>query len=83
MIYHRIYLCFLLIGILPGYTHAGNSESHRLAPADYMKAERFLSWNMAGKIIGGEVTPQWVDDDRFWYRNRFASSCVCIDFTGL
>ncbi len=42
-----------------------------LTSADYQKAERFLSWNMTGKVYGGSVSPNWIDDNRFWYRNRF------------
>ncbi len=43
-----------------------------LTSADYQQAERFLSWNLTGKVYGGNVSPNWVDDNRFWYRNRFA-----------
>jgi dipeptidyl aminopeptidase/acylaminoacyl peptidase len=27
-----------------------------------------LSWNLAGKVYGQSVNPQWIDSDRFWYR---------------
>jgi dipeptidyl-peptidase 4 len=46
------------------------------APADltsrYERAERFLAWNVNPLVLGGEVRPQWLDGDRFLYRNRFA-----------
>jgi dipeptidyl-peptidase 4 len=40
--------------------------------ADYARASRFLSWNVDPLVLGGEVQPQWLPGDRFWYRNRIA-----------
>jgi dipeptidyl-peptidase 4 len=42
----------------------------RIGAADYARAERFLSWNVDPLVTGGDVQPQWLDGDRFWYRNR-------------
>jgi hypothetical protein len=41
-------------------------------PALYDRAQRFLSWNVNPLVLGADVGPQWLDDDRFWYRNRIA-----------
>lgn len=40
---------------------------------DYARAEKFLGTNMSGLVIGGSVSPHWLSDDNFWYRNETAS----------
>ena len=42
----------------------------QVAPEDYARAERFLGWNARNLIAGDEVSPVWLENDRFWYRNR-------------
>jgi dipeptidyl aminopeptidase/acylaminoacyl peptidase len=42
-----------------------------LTAEDYQRGENALSVHTAPLIYGGEVTPNWIDDHRFWYRNRF------------
>lgn len=42
-----------------------------LTTEDYQRGENALSVHTAPLIYGGEVTPNWIDDHRFWYRNRF------------
>jgi dipeptidyl-peptidase 4 len=49
---------------------AAQQAPQRLTEADYARAERFLSWNVDPLLVGGEVTPQWLPDNRFWYRSR-------------
>ncbi|MEI6670158.1 MAG: DPP IV N-terminal domain-containing protein [Acidobacteriota bacterium] len=36
---------------------------------DYAKAERFLSATVAPLVVGGSVSPNWLSDERFWYRS--------------
>ncbi len=36
--------------------------------ADYERAEKMLSWNLAGTVLRQNVSPQWIDGHRFWYR---------------
>ena len=36
--------------------------------ADYARAERFMSYNVNALVLGGNVTPTWLDGNRFWYR---------------
>ena len=36
----------------------------------YARADRFLSWNAGTLVSGDEMSPQWLDGNRFWYRNR-------------
>src|SRR5687767_2990623 len=36
--------------------------------ADYARAERLLAQNLNGLVVGGAVAPNWLANDRFWYR---------------
>jgi hypothetical protein len=38
--------------------------------ADYSRAESLLSWNLQDKVLRSDIRPNWIDDDRFWYRVR-------------
>lgn len=40
-----------------------------LSPADYARAERLMTYNTTQLVSGGAVSPTWLPDDRFWYRN--------------
>ena len=40
-----------------------------LTAADYARAERLMTYNTAQLVSGGAVSPTWLPDDRFWYRN--------------
>ena len=37
---------------------------------DYKRAEQLLSWNISDNVWRNNISPQWIDDDRFWYRVR-------------
>jgi dipeptidyl-peptidase-4 len=37
--------------------------------ADYARAEKQLAAGVANLTVGGSVQPNWLPDDRFWYRN--------------
>ena len=37
--------------------------------ADYQRAERFLSTNTGSLVYHANVSPNWLDDGRMWYRN--------------
>lgn len=41
-----------------------------LTAEDYARAERFLSWNVEPLVYRADVTPNWMQGDRFWYRTR-------------
>jgi dipeptidyl-peptidase 4 len=49
----------------------GDAASPDVA-ALYARAERLLSWNVNLLAVGASVQPQWLEGDRFWYRNRVA-----------
>ena len=40
-----------------------------LTAADYARAERLMGYNTTALVSGGGVSPTWLPDDRFWYRN--------------
>jgi len=42
----------------------------QVTSSDYARADRFLSWNAGTLVRGDQMDPQWLDGDRFWYRNR-------------
>jgi dipeptidyl-peptidase 4 len=46
----------------------GADEKPRLTEEDYQRAEAMLSWNLRDKVIRHNVSPEWIDNDRFWYR---------------
>lgn len=37
---------------------------------DYQRAARYAPWNFGKLVFEAAVTPHWMDDDRFWYRNE-------------
>lgn len=42
----------------------------QVTTTDYARAEAFLPWNAQTLVSGNEVTPRWLDGDRFWFRGR-------------
>jgi dipeptidyl-peptidase 4 len=40
-----------------------------LSAQDYQRAERFLAASMRDLVFGTSVSPDWMEDGRFWYRN--------------
>jgi dipeptidyl aminopeptidase/acylaminoacyl peptidase len=68
---------------------AGSLVAQQVAPyrptaltADaYARAERHLGANMGPLVLGGTVRPNWLEGDRFWYRNSIAegSEFVLVD----
>jgi dienelactone hydrolase len=44
-----------------------------LTAEDYTRAERRLTATMAPLLYGGAVSPTWLADGRFWYRNATAT----------
>jgi dipeptidyl aminopeptidase/acylaminoacyl peptidase len=48
----------------------GQTAPAALTAADYARAEKFLGYNTNPLVFGGEVRPNWMAGDRFWYRVR-------------
>jgi dipeptidyl-peptidase 4 len=42
----------------------------QVTATDYARAEAFLPWNAQTLVSGTEVSPRWLDGDRFWFRGR-------------
>ncbi|MFW6140160.1 MAG: DPP IV N-terminal domain-containing protein [Acidobacteriota bacterium] len=47
------------------------SNAENLTADDYARAEKFLRSHTDPLVLGAEIRPTWLDDERFWYRNRF------------
>lgn len=43
-----------------------------LSAEDYARAEQFLAPNVRALVLNGAVRPNWLAEDRFWYRNTIA-----------
>ena len=51
-------------------SNAEAQERDQVTNTDYNRAEQFLSWNAQKLTVGLQVTPTWLENDLFWYRNR-------------
>lgn len=75
---NRLSAVVLALGLLA--TAALSVSAQQLEPyrpaavtaEDYARAERYLGTNMDPLVLGGAVSPRWIEGDRFWYRNAFA-----------
>ncbi|MCR5889233.1 S9 family peptidase [Hymenobacter sp. J193] len=47
---------------------ASAQQRPALTAQDYARAERFLSYNTQALVDGSAGQPNWLDNDRFWYR---------------
>lgn len=50
----------------------------RVTAEDYARAERQLSRYTSSLVLGGSVFPRWLEDGRFWYRNRIAEGTEIV-----
>lgn len=71
----------VVLGLMAGPLTA--QEPVPYAPAvvtteDYAAAERFLSAQTSPLVLGGSVRPTWMEDGRFWYRNRIAEGTEIV-----
>ena len=60
----------LLASALFGPAPAG---AQQVTESAYARAEQFLPWNASKLISGDQVTPEFFDGDRFWFRSRTSS----------
>ena len=62
---------FALVALLVVAAPASGQEAPRqLTADDYARAERMLAEHTDPLVHGGGVSPEWLADGRFWYRNR-------------
>ena len=64
---HALFLTFALVAA-PAFAQTPHAPA-KLTADDYARAERFLPQNVNPLVYRGAVRPNWLDDDRFWYRN--------------
>jgi dipeptidyl aminopeptidase/acylaminoacyl peptidase len=57
-------LAALALGCFSGFAEAPKQYSDQ----DYAAAEKFMAYNVNPLAYKGQVNAQWLDDDRFWYR---------------
>ncbi|MBN2205775.1 MAG: DPP IV N-terminal domain-containing protein, partial [Candidatus Aminicenantes bacterium] len=60
----------------------GAENPKALTAADYARAEKFLSYNVAPLVFRASVRPNWLPDERFWYRNALpdkGSEFILVD----
>ncbi len=72
-----------LIGMLLAMAVAGTAPVRAQQPvpvtaADYARAEKFLGPAVTPLVTGGAVSANWLQDERFWYRNTTASGSEFI-----
>ena len=75
---HRF--AILLASVVVGASSAAQ-QSRAYPAANYDRAVRFLGPNMTRLVVGGTVVPNWLPDERFWYRDSTATGTnfVLID----
>jgi dipeptidyl aminopeptidase/acylaminoacyl peptidase len=62
--------CGRLVALLLAWqVPAGAQPARAVTASDYDRAARFLAPAVNGLVVGGSVTPVWLPDGRFWYRN--------------
>ncbi len=60
----RSYSWFFPWFALPGLRR----QPRQYTAQDYANAEKFLAYNANPLAYKGQVNAQWLEDDRFWYR---------------
>jgi dipeptidyl-peptidase-4 len=78
-------LRFFLFVALAAVTMAAVAAQERradapgaVAAADYARAEKFLAAGVSSLVVGGSVTPNWLPDERLWYRSTTAAGTEFI-----
>src|SRR3984957_21147004 len=62
-------------------TAALAQQPRQYTDEDYANAEKFMAYNVNPLAYKGQVSAQWLDDDRFWYRevDESGSTYVLVD----
>ncbi len=80
---HRsIYLTGLVAAVtlagVPLVAQQATPGRRALTADDYARAERFMGYNTTPLVFGAAVRPNWLPDDRFWYRNTVAGGAEFV-----
>lgn len=67
--------------VLLGMSAVASAQTPALTAEDYARAERFIAARTTPLVSRAAVRPNWLDDDRFWYRNQIpdGSEFVLVD----
>ncbi|MBM4193810.1 MAG: S9 family peptidase [Gemmatimonadetes bacterium] len=71
----------LLVALAVSTTAASAQQPYRpttVSADEYARAERHLQPALANTTFGGAVQPNWLADDRFWYRNTTAAGAEIV-----
>src|ERR1017187_10511170 len=60
-------LCVVLL-VLLALGSAAISQTRQVTAADYAHAEKFMGYNTNQLVLRSGVRPNWLPDERFWYR---------------
>ena len=71
----------VVLGVLVLAPSLPAQSPRALTAADYARAERLMGYNTTALVSGGAVSPTWLPDDRFWYRNgiREGTEFIVVD----
>ena len=69
---------FLVVSLL---TALSAFAQQKFTAAEYQRAEKFMTYNTAPLVLRSGVRPNWLPDERFWYRVTTAegSEFVLVD----
>ena len=63
----------IVLAALPAF-----AQPRAFTSADYARAENFMSYNTAPLVYRAGVRPNWMENDRFWYRVTTAEGAEFI-----
>jgi dipeptidyl-peptidase-4 len=71
---HRLWIVLALVSLAgsAGLAQAPAAPPAALSAAEYARAEKFLAATVNPLVVGGSVAPNWLPDERFWYRSTTA-----------
>ena len=70
-----------LAAIMPGIAQPNGADAQRrLTTADYAQAEKFMNYNVAPLVLHTMARPNWLPDERFWYRTTTANGSEFVLF---
>jgi len=67
MVVRKTVATVALVGCL---TVSGWAQGSQLTTEDYVRAEKFMGYNVNSLVYHGVARPMWMADGRFWYRDN-------------
>src|SRR4051794_10964334 len=71
----RLTVAFLAATVLSSLALHGQQK---FTAADYQRAEKFMTYNTTPLVLRSGVRPNWLPDERFWYRVTTAEGAEFI-----